>query len=145
MTDLYFGYGANTNHNSMAVRCPTAEYLGRAQLPGYRLAFRGVADVVPHERSRVDGALWRLKPDDLAALDRFEGYPRLYTRGELLVVLPDGSAVKAITYWMVAAHRQISPPNEGYWNCLKDGYANCALPNRQLYSALAESIRHVAN
>ena len=141
MTDLYFGYGANTNHDSMDVRCPTAEYLGKAKLPGYKLVFRGVADVVPHKGSRVVGALWRLKPNDLAALDRFEGYPRLYTRGELRVVLPDGSTVNAITYWMVAAHRRISPPNESYWNCLKNGYANCALPTVQLYKALEYSLK----
>lgn len=44
---LYMAYGMNTNRDAMEVRCPDAQALGGFYLPGYRLVFRGVADIIP--------------------------------------------------------------------------------------------------
>ena len=40
-TKLYLAYGSNLNLGQMAHRCPDSQVDGRAQLPGYRLLFRG--------------------------------------------------------------------------------------------------------
>lgn len=139
---LYFGYGANTHHGQMSHRCPAATFLGTAELRDYRLAFRGVADVVRDPGSRVIGALWEIDHDDLKALDRFEGYPTLYQRG-LLRVSPEPATrlpylTEATVYWMVG-QRGLGLPSEHYLQCLIEGYSDCALPRSQLEQALVFS------
>ena len=59
---LYFAYGANTNTEAMAGRCPLAAPHGKMMLRDHRLMFRGVADVVPHEGRTVFGASTTLPP-----------------------------------------------------------------------------------
>ena len=40
-TKLYLAYGSNLNLGQMAHRCPDSKVAGKAELPGYRLLFRG--------------------------------------------------------------------------------------------------------
>ena len=106
---LYFAYGSNMNLNQMVLRCPEAERIESVQAEGYRLAFRasGVATILPEKGSRVEGVLWRISADDERSLDRYEGYPRLYGKEEIRVLLPDGSQVSTMAYCMnypYAAH-----------------------------------------
>ena len=42
---LYFAYGSNLNKQQMSIRCPKAKALGAAYIVGWRLVFRGVADI----------------------------------------------------------------------------------------------------
>ena len=56
----YFAYGSNLNRSEMRVRCPGAKPLTPATLAGWRLTFRGVADIEPAHDAAVPGALWRL-------------------------------------------------------------------------------------
>ena len=89
MEELYFAYGSNLNLGQMAVRCPQAGVVGKAVLEGYELAFRrGVLTILPKEGGRVNGLLWRVNAWDELTLDRYEGYPHLYTK-ELLPVRTD--------------------------------------------------------
>lgn len=89
LEELYFAYGSNLNLGQMAVRCPQAGVVGKAVLEGYELAFRrGVLTILPKEGSRVNGLLWRVNAWDELTLDRYEGYPHLYTK-ELLPVRTD--------------------------------------------------------
>ena len=65
MPELYFAYASNMDPQTFRRRCPGARPLGRARLPGYRLAFSrysrqrrgGSADVVEDAPSAVWGVL----------------------------------------------------------------------------------------
>lgn len=82
---LYLAYGSNLNLPDMAQRCPHAKVAGTARLENRRLAFRGggtgfYLTIEPEEGTYVPAAVWSVDEEDLAALDYYEGFPRLYTR-----------------------------------------------------------------
>ena len=110
---LYFAYGSNLNLEGMAYRCPGFKPIARALLPNYRFAFKGVADVEPMHGENVYGALYLLKPKHLKALDRFEGYPNLYLRKQVLVQVLNGlnprNFCRAIIYMMCNGDHYAEP------------------------------------
>ena len=80
---LYIAYGSNLNLPQMAFRCPTAKVVGTSEVKGYELLFRGgsrgaVATIEPLEGSSVPVLLWKIRPQDEIALDRYEGYPEMH-------------------------------------------------------------------
>jgi gamma-glutamylcyclotransferase len=89
---LYFGYGSNLWLHQMHIRCPTAQYIGLAALPGYKwiINSRGYANVVEVSSSDANpysgyenvvyGMVYSLEEDDEAALDKNEGVPVAYTK-----------------------------------------------------------------
>lgn len=97
MPEMTFAYGMNMYPETMP---PTAA--GQAAwLPGYRLAWRGFADVEEHEGGVVPGVLWEFARDeDLWQLDRREGVPHLYRRQLLTVVTADAEEHQAWVYRM---------------------------------------------
>jgi len=127
----------------MSLRCPGAEYVGRARLAQYRLVFRaksfgvGVADVVPRDGRAVWGALWELGDDHIRSLDRFEGYPHLYTRERVLVTDDRGIDHMAIVYKMTGGH--LATPGYFYYSTIAEGYRDCGLPDSQLMRAYIET------
>ena len=105
MKELYFAYGSNLNIAQMDNRCPLAQLVSRAVLEGYELAFRcGVLTILPKEGGRVDGILWKVNDRDERALDRYEGYPHLYTKETLTVQTVDTSILMndAVGYHVMA-------------------------------------------
>ena len=123
MEELYFAYGSNLNLGQMAVRCPQAQLMERAVLEGYELAFRcGVLTVLPKEDGRVDGLLWKVNAWDERALDRYEGYPHLYTK-ELLPVQTDSGPQTVVAYVMTAPYcEKAQPPTSTYLQTVLTGY-----------------------
>ena len=89
---LYIAYGSNLNLEQMGRRCPTAEVVGTAMLKDWRLRFRGgdhsaVATIERDKGFQVPVLVWRIQPRDEAALDRYEGFPFLYRKETLCVVV----------------------------------------------------------
>lgn len=128
---LYFAYGSNLSLLQMSHRCPHSVPIGKAVLPGYRLEFRGntrgfgVAHVEPAEGENVVGGLWEIDPRDLKALDRYEGYPRLYDRGT--VSIRRGSQMlDVMTYWMTPGHF-LARPQARYVDTIEEGYKDFGL------------------
>lgn len=120
---FYFAYGSNMNLEQMAVRCPGASPVGSAILAGYRLTERQYADIDRSPGSSVNGLLWRVTAADLVALDRYEGFPRFYTRYRVNVVV-DGRQVNAIVYEMTARakrEREGHPYSEYYRDICSSG------------------------
>ena len=115
---MYFAYGSNLSQAQMGVRCPMAKGLGVAVLESHRLSFTafsrgwngGVADVVEAVGHKVWGFLYELTPEDLSALDFYEGYPHLYDR-RLLHVVPEvnHAAVEAWVYFVVNKQGFVTP------------------------------------
>lgn len=118
---LYFAYGSNMDRTQMAFRCPDAVPVGVAELKNHKLIFRRVADVVPegNRDSKVTGVVWRITKQCLKSLDRYEGYPRLYQR-KTVTVLMDGKHVKAMMYYMVKG--EVETPSREYWKGILRGY-----------------------
>ncbi len=122
---LYGAYGSNMNLEQMACRCPAARRLGPALLEGYRLVFRGargsaVATIEPCAGGKVPVLLWAIGIGDEAALDRYEGFPKLY-RKEQLHVRVGSRHVRAMAYVMNGGHPQ-ELPGSSYYNVILEGY-----------------------
>lgn len=141
MSQLYFAYGMNTNVEQMAHRCPAAISLGAAELPDYELVFRGCADIQPTLGSCMEGVLWNITDECLAALDVLEGYPNMYDRYEV-EVFHDNEYKTALVYKMNAS--DIFPPSAGYLRMLFEGYSVHGADVRQIYRAVDQAEAHYA-
>lgn len=130
----YFAYGMNTNREQMALRCPAAELVGPAVLPGYRFRFAGCADIVEDPASHVDGVLWYLTDECLHALDILEGYPHYYNSTEVLVKC--GSAdYFAEVYYMNPGNAD-GLPSQSYYDMVVEGYQQHQVPIDQIERSL---------
>lgn len=97
----YFSYGANMDQAHMGATAPGATRLGRASLRGHRVSIgrAGFGTLVDDPLGEVLGVLWDLPPEDVLALDRFEGVPEgIYYRDRLPVITADGERVEAMVY-----------------------------------------------
>lgn len=134
----YLAYGANTNFAQMNVRCPGAIYVCNVNLNNFRLTFRGVADVVPHKGSKAVCALWLITPENEAALDGFEGFPRFYVKRYATLRL-NGKRHRVMFYVMRSPQGQCEP-SESYEACLRAGYADCGMPEKQIDEAIQRAL-----
>lgn len=128
MSKKYFAYGSNLNKEQMTKRTPFASSVGQAYIDGWRLVFRGVADIEPHEGGTLAVGLWNITKPDEENLDIYEGYPRLYRKEEILGMM---------TYRMNSV--EIVPPYEDYFNTILQGYRDFGLDTDLLYEALDDS------
>lgn len=133
---LYVAYGSNLNMKQMSIRCPAASVVGRGVLKGYRLAFCGVATVFPSDESEVPVAVWEIDEECERALDRYEGYPRLY-RKETVDVEIDGVELKAMIYIMNRS--RLYPPAPVYYRTIELGYEDFGFNIDYLERARAEA------
>lgn len=126
---LYFAYGSNLNKGQMQYRCPRAEPLGAAYLVGWRLVFRGVADIEEgDEMDLLPVGIWSITEECEQSLDVYEGRPHLYDQVELFGMM---------TYRMTVKHRdRYSPPNVQYYASIRDGYGDFGLDTAYLEEAL---------
>ena len=133
---LYVAYGSNLNMKQMSIRCPTAAVVGSGTLNGYRLAFCGVATVFPCKGNEVPVAVWEIDEDCERALDRYEGFPRLY-RKETVEVEVDGVTLDTMIYIMNRS--RLYPPTSSYYRIIEQGYEDFGLNIACLERALAEA------
>jgi hypothetical protein len=128
--DLYAAYGSNLWHAQMAARCPGATVAGAVALRGWRLVLRRFALVVPDPEATCPIGLWRVTPEHLRSLDRFEG-PHCYRRDR--IALPDSGA-EAWIYLEIADRP--GPPAAEYVERLRRGYADFGFDPAPLDAAL---------
>ena len=134
---IYLAYGSNLHIPSMQYRCPTAKVLGTSVLKGNRLVFDGVATVEHDEESSVPVLLWEIQTTDEAALDRYEGYPTLYTKITERVML-NGKPVDAMLYVMTEGH-ELCEPSPSYYAVIREGYKMHGFDLTVLKKAYADS------
>ena len=60
MSKLYIAYGSNLNKDQMKLRCPNAEPLDELILKGWKLVFKGVADIIQDEKSEVPIGIYKI-------------------------------------------------------------------------------------
>ena len=140
---LYIAYGSNLNLKQMKHRCPAAIVVGKSTLEGYKMSFRGsilggVATVEADKGSSVPVLVWRISPKDEAALDRYEGVPRLY-RKEMWPVEVDGKTSYALIYIMNEGY-PIRRPTSNYYQTILEGYQSAGFDpevlNNYAYAAI---------
>lgn len=131
-TRLYIAYGSNMNLEQMAVRCPTAEVVGATFLRNWQLLFWGVATIERFKGGKVPVVVWDIKPKDEAALDVYEGFPRLY-RKESVRVTVSGKQVRAMVYIM--NHGRQHSPSQSYYDTILAGYRSAGFDTNILREA----------
>lgn len=144
---LYVAYGSNLNLEQMGWRCPTAKVVGTAVLPDHELLFRGgsvsaVATVEPREGASVPVLLWEIQHTDEKALDRYEGYPRLYEKETMTVIQADRE-VEAMVYVMTPGHEP-GLPTERYHDVIAEGYRSAGFDLSVLEAAVRRSAELMA-
>jgi gamma-glutamylcyclotransferase (GGCT)/AIG2-like uncharacterized protein YtfP len=137
MSKIYYAaYGSNLNVEQMKLRCPNAVPFITYNIWGYRLIFRGVADIIKsHRHDYVQTMLWHITPECEAALDRYEGFPHLYRKQYWNY--PYAKEWKVMAY--VMNRGEIRPPSQTYYNSIVDGYFDHGLCTRSLSAARRES------
>ena len=129
LTIPYFAYGANLNFYGMHSRCPGHLPRCIAYIENYKLVFRGVASIEQANGQRVYGAMYLLDESHMDALDRFEGYPRLYRR-EIMPIRKAGNNhhTEAWVYLMNPDKYGYSAPCGGYLETILDGCRDWNIP-----------------
>ncbi|MDX2222909.1 MAG: gamma-glutamylcyclotransferase family protein [Rhodospirillaceae bacterium] len=134
---LYFAYGSNLNLRGMTRRCPAAEPLCVARLPGYKLCFRTYTDIEPQNGGEVHGALYKLTPACVRALDAFEGpaYAKI-----TVSVIANARTLKAMAYAM-AEKAPLAPPSMEFYREVAHGYRDWKLDEALLRRARYDTLQ----
>lgn len=143
MKRLYLAYGSNMNLEQMARRCPTARVLGPAELEGFKLTFRGpnggaVANIEPDPEDTVPVLLWEIQRADEMALDRYEGFPILYRKQMVSIVL--GGRRRQVMAYVMNPGRPLGAPSSYYFNIIRDGYLSAGFDTTALAAATSRSL-----
>jgi len=129
----YAAYGSNLALRQMAERCRRPEAMTAGTLVGYRLAFAKWATIMVDKASTVPVGLYKLTPDDVAALDRKEGLGRSYERVLVTVMADDGRAIRCFTY--LKKDEAAQAPPEKYFSTIAEGYRDWHFDDRRLRHA----------
>lgn len=121
----YLAYGANMNVDMMAKRCTDAKLIGTGTLQNYRLMFKGeppssYGTIEPWDGFEVPFVLWKISAADEKALDRYEGYPRVYQKHTVEVEV-NGEKFKAM-YYSKPENQRVNPACDHYVAVLWEAY-----------------------
>ena len=146
----YLAYGSNLNIDQMAWRCPDAVPLGTAEIPDYRLLFRGsktgsYLTIEPKEGAKVPVAVWEVSTADEAKLDRYEGYPNFYYKTEMEITykgLRSGRKRKRTAFvYIMHEDRPLGEPSLYYVRTCAEGYRSFGFKLGHLRKALEKSVK----
>lgn len=148
MAKLYVAYGSNLNKQQMKGRCPDAKFVGTGVIENYELQFKGSlygahATIAPKEGASVPVGLWTIQSRDESRLDMYEGYRktgyRYYDKEQVRVNMTNGGNVIGMVYIM-DQRMDFGQPTPGYYDTVREGYANCGLDETVLEQALNSSL-----
>ncbi len=126
----------------MCIRCPDARPGVPAVLKGWRLTFRGVADIERADRRIVYGALWQLSQEDLVALDSYEGAPSHYRRR--IIEVRTNVGVSAATTYVMTDGSYLGLPSSWYLGRIEEGFRDWGLPIGELPRSVEETRHELA-
>lgn len=148
MTSRYYvAYGSNLNLNQMKHRCPHAHVVGTAEISNYELLFKGEKNtgyltIEAKEGARVPVGVWEVTPEDEASLDTYEGYPEVYYKKDidLLVKKIDGTQ-ETLSAFVYIMHEEnpLGNPTDRYMNTCLEGYKDFKFDNKFLIEAEEKS------
>ena len=134
----YLAYGSNLNKNQMAYRCPNAKTIGSMMLKGYELVFKSCLTIEPNKDGEVPLGIWQITKEDEKRLDRYEGYPILY-RKEYIDIVIKGKKEKALVYIMNDVRKRCAHAGVYMDVCMK-GYKDFKFDIDYLNEALLRSL-----
>jgi len=125
----YFAYGSELSKKQVKERCPGSKPVSIVTLHNYKLVFvgwsrqwrGGVASIKPFRGEKVLGAIYEISEEDLRRLDKYEGYPDIYTRMKIVVTNDFGEQIEAVTYVKAGRLEEIQPSRE-YLLAIQQGY-----------------------
>ena len=132
------------NLEQMSHRCPNAKVIGKGKLENYKLTFRGVykgvANIEDCKDASVPIVLWNITDECENALDVYEGYPSLYIKREVEVIV-DEQSIKAMAYIMADRYKDmVAIPTEYYFNVIVKGYEDNQIDLEPLQIAHSECL-----
>jgi hypothetical protein len=118
----------------MGQRCPGAKRRTSARLPNYKLVFTGrsrsrdggTATIQLQKGEHVLGGVYEIDDKCLRALDRYEGYPTVYERMNVIVFSDLGDAIEAVTYYKKERAPEEAPSPQ-YLAAIRAGYEDWGL------------------
>lgn len=139
---LYIAYGSNMDTVQMAYRCHGARLLGKAELLGYSLLFKGpktgaYATVEKEKGSKVPVLLWEITEPDEKNLDRYEGFPSFYYKKNIPINI-DGVKKTGMIYIM-HEERLLGEPSLRYYQIIENAYIKFGFDLNILENALKVS------
>lgn len=127
----YVAYGSNLNIPQMRWRCPSARIIGTAEIPDYRLMFKGSQSgayltIEPCEGMGVPVAAWEVTAEDELALDRYEGFPRFYYKAEMKLpvtgIRSGKTRMRTVFVYIMHEDRPFGIPARYYVDVCREGY-----------------------
>ena len=127
----YLAYGSNLNIAQMQHRCPDAHVAGTAELPGWRLMYKGSGSGNSLTIERAEGytvpvAVWAVSESDERSLDHYEGFPTFYYKKELTVTLheTESGRTREVSAFVYIMHedRKLGLPRADYVGRCTVGY-----------------------
>jgi len=107
MNVFYFAYGSNMSEKRIIDRGlnPISKDVGVLEnykfiinKKSYKNLNLGFANIVPSEYDYVEGIVYKILDTDIKKLDKFEGFPKHYTKEILNIKLSNNTFVEAIVY-----------------------------------------------
>ena len=115
--DHYFAYGSNLCHDRLQQRVPSATFISKAKLSGYKLRFnkigidgsgKGNIEQTSHSKDAVWGAMFQVRQSELSHLDNAESLGVGYERHRLSVHTPQGN-IAVFTYIAILKDDNLKP------------------------------------
>ena len=135
---IYAAYGSNLNRHQMQIRCPASKPYFGTVLAGWKLVFKGVADIEKMPGEEVFLGLYKITNICQQALDVYEEVPKVYKK-ENLNLLINGKETKVITYVMTNTYKY-GIPSQKYYDVIKKGYLDWNFNKNKLVEAGKHSI-----
>ena len=144
----YIAYGSNLNVQQMQMRCPYAKVVGTATLEGWELLFKGsktgsYLTIEECEGGTVPVAVWEVAESDVAALDRYEGFPVFYYKKELRLrckgIRSGRTKVVTAFVYIMDETRPLGRPTDYYLRVCREGYEQFGFDTAILMQAVERS------
>lgn len=140
---LYFAYGSNTFQKQMETRCEDSVLFETGYIENAILMFCGqehgvmTIDKTNSKNDIVHGVLYKISKSDEASLDRYEGFPSVYKKVKVQVIVGNDK-FNAMTY--VKVDKTPCMPTSKYYRRCENGYIENNLPTHMLYDCLIETV-----
>ena len=148
---LYLAYGSNLNKVQMLRRCPGARLVGKGEIPGWKLIYKGsqtgaYLTIEPEDGSSVPVGVWEVTQDDERNLDHYEGYPVFYGKKDFRVeaTLTDGTRKKLDSFaYVMTEGAEYALPSMGYVKVCLQGYLDFGFDFDVLSKAFRDTLEIV--
>jgi len=143
----YLAYGSNLNLKQMKVRCPNAKVVGTIKLNDYRLVYKGSCKnysyltVEKSEGDFIPLGLFEVSNLDVLSLDRYEGYPELYSKFYIPINI-NNETIDALIYVMNEEF-DYNIPSKKYIETCKEGYKDFGFDKSILDKALEDTLENI--